>query len=130
MNGSMRKMTGSMNGGAGIVGNAVGGGGDLIGEESDSTEMLDSETEPCLMMENVLEDVTMPDSHSQNLVSTTTTTAVVVSQIDMPSDMKRHGGDSLHNLSQAIENRQQIEFQSSMMTNRSVQHGLMIRFVI
>ncbi|KAF5269554.1 hypothetical protein FQR65_LT17950 [Abscondita terminalis] len=30
-------------------------------DNSDSTEMLDSETEPCLMMEPVLEDVVIPD---------------------------------------------------------------------
>lgn len=86
-------------------------------EESDSTEMLDSETEPCLMMENVLEDVTMPDSHSHNLMSTS---GLILSQIEIPSEMKRCGGESLHNLSQAIENRQQIELQSSIMAaNRS-----------
>jgi hypothetical protein len=34
------------------------------GDESDSTEMLNSETKPCLMKENVLEDVLVPDSHS------------------------------------------------------------------
>lgn len=31
--------------------------------------MLDSETEPALMMEPVLEDVVAPDGHSHNLVS-------------------------------------------------------------
>lgn len=69
--------------------------------------MLDSETEPCLMMENVLEDVTMPDSHSQNLVST--------------SQMMQHGDcndGSLDNLSQAIANRQQIELQTHAMAVR------------
>lgn len=81
--------------------------------------MLDSETEPCLMMENVLEDVTLPDSHSHNLVSSTGG-GLTISQIEMPSDMKQHGGDSLYNLSQAIENRQQIELQSSLMVSRSV----------
>lgn len=33
--------------------------------------MLDSETEPCLMMENVLEDVPVPDGHSVNMISST-----------------------------------------------------------
>ena len=37
--------------------------------EEDSTEMLDSETEPCLVMDNVLEEANLPDSHSQNLSS-------------------------------------------------------------
>lgn len=32
--------------------------------------MIDSETEPALMMEPVLEDVVIPDGHSHNLVST------------------------------------------------------------
>ncbi|XP_031350152.1 myosin-9 [Photinus pyralis] len=38
-------------------------------DNSDSTEMLDSETEPCLMMEPVLEDVLIPDGHSRNMIS-------------------------------------------------------------
>lgn len=78
--------------------------------------MLDSETEPCLMMENVLEDVPVPDSHSHNLVSTST---IILSQIEIPSEMVYSQNDSLYNLSQAIENRQQIELQSSIMANRT-----------
>ncbi|XP_055909885.1 myosin-2 heavy chain isoform X2 [Eupeodes corollae] len=78
------------------------------GDESDSTEMLDSETEPCLMMDNVLEDVTMPDSHSHNMVSST---GIAISQIELPPDLVHAGDDSLHNLSQAITNRQQAELQ-------------------
>lgn len=81
------------------------------GEESDSTEMLDSETEPCLMMENVLEDVSMPDSHSHNMVSST---GLILSQIELPPDMDKEE-ESIHNLSQAIFNRQQIEHQTSMI---------------
>lgn len=86
------------------------------GDESDTNEMLDSETEPCLMMENVLEDVPVPDSHSHNLVSTST---IILSQIEIPSEMAYSQNDSLYNLSQAIENRQQIELQSSIMANRT-----------
>ncbi|XP_056644608.1 coiled-coil domain-containing protein 18 [Diorhabda sublineata] len=41
----------------------------LSTDHSSSNEMLDSETEPCLMMEHVLEDVVIPDGHSHNLVS-------------------------------------------------------------
>ncbi|CAG9815373.1 unnamed protein product [Phaedon cochleariae] len=41
----------------------------LYTDHSSSNEMLDSETEPCLMMEHVLEDVVIPDGHSHNLVS-------------------------------------------------------------
>lgn len=33
-------------------------------DRSSSNEMLDSETEPCLMMEHVLEDVVIPDGTS------------------------------------------------------------------
>ncbi|XP_067644125.1 uncharacterized protein corn isoform X2 [Eurosta solidaginis] len=84
------------------------------GDDSDSTEMLDSETEPCLMMDNVLEDVTMPDSHSHNMVSSCTG---IISQIEIPSDIVNppSGDESLHNLSQAIVNRQQMELQISNM---------------
>lgn len=32
-------------------------------------DLLDSETEPCLMMEHVLEDVVIPDGHSHNMIS-------------------------------------------------------------
>ncbi|KAH1017014.1 interaptin isoform X1 [Dendroctonus ponderosae] len=38
-------------------------------DRSSSNEMLDSETEPCLMMEHVLEDVVVPDGHSHNMIS-------------------------------------------------------------
>nr|XP_036228080.1 uncharacterized protein LOC106618486 isoform X3 [Bactrocera oleae]XP_036228081.1 uncharacterized protein LOC106618486 isoform X3 [Bactrocera oleae]XP_036228082.1 uncharacterized protein LOC106618486 isoform X3 [Bactrocera oleae] len=83
-------------------------------DDSDSTEMLDSETEPCLMMDNVLEDVTMPDSHSHNMVSSCTG---VISQLEVPSELINppSGDESLHNLSQAIVNRQQMELQISNM---------------
>lgn len=86
-------------------------------EEEDSTEMLDSETEPCLMMENVLEDVHMPDSHSQNLVSTS---QLMLSQVEIPSEILKNSmhdvrDGSLDNLSQAIANRQQIELQTNAM---------------
>ncbi|XP_054084516.1 uncharacterized protein LOC105214888 isoform X3 [Zeugodacus cucurbitae] len=84
------------------------------GDDSDSTEMLDSETEPCLMMDNVLEDVTMPDSHSHNMVSSCTG---IVAQLEVPSELVNpaSGDESLHNLSQAIVNRQQMELQISNM---------------
>lgn len=90
-------------------------------EEDDSTEMLDSETEPCLIMDTVLEDVHMHDSHSQNLVSTS---QIMLSQIDVPSEMMKsslNGDDdgSLDNLSQAIANRQQIELHTGAMATRS-----------
>lgn len=88
-------------------------------EESDVTEMLDSETEPCLMMENVLEDVSMPDSHSHNMVSSTN--SLLLSSQYMGTNIA--GGDivmnkdeqTLHNLCEAIANRQQIEQQTNLM---------------
>lgn len=83
------------------------------GNESDSTEMLDSETEPCLMMENVLEDVTMPDSHSHNMVSST---GLMMSQIDVKTDAGMDKEEeSIFNLSQAIANRQKIEQQTNLI---------------
>ncbi|XP_036337865.1 uncharacterized protein LOC118747812 [Rhagoletis pomonella] len=84
------------------------------GDDSDSTEMLDSETEPCLMMDNVLEDVTMPDSHSHNMVSSCNG---IISQLEIPTELVNpaSGDESLHNLSQAIVNRQQMELQISAM---------------
>lgn len=60
------------------------------------------------MMENVL-DVTMPDSHSQNLVSTS---QMMLSHTEMPADMYRQD-DSMNDLQEAIANRQQMELQAS-----------------
>ncbi|XP_023302590.2 sporulation-specific protein 15 isoform X1 [Lucilia cuprina] len=84
------------------------------GDDSDSTEMLDSETEPCLMMDNVLEDVPMPDSHSHNMVSSCTG---MISQIEIPSEILNvtTADESLQNLSQAIVNRQNMESQVNVL---------------
>lgn len=79
--------------------------------ESDTTEMLDSETEPCLMMENVLEDVSMPDSHTHNMISSTNSAALVPSIQPLDDQPK----DSLDNLCEAIANRQKIEEQANLM---------------
>lgn len=88
--------------------------------DDDKSEMLDSETEPCLMMENVLEDAQMPDSHSHNLVSLS---QQMISQIDVPSEILKsslgYEDGSFDNLSQAIENRHQIELQSAAMAKRT-----------
>lgn len=101
--------------------NAAGGGSG----DDDKSEMLDSETEPCLMMENVLEDAHMPDSHSHNLISSS---QQMISQIEVPSEILKSSlacddtaGDhgSLENLSQAIEYRQQIELQTGAMATRT-----------
>lgn len=91
-------------------------------EESDSTEMLDSETEPCLMMDNVLEDVPMHDSHSHNMVSS----AGMISQIDNSLNAVSQGDESLHNLSQAIANRQQLELQINSLA--AVQKSALLRY--
>lgn len=61
--------------------------------------MLDSETEPCLMMEHVLEDVVVPDGHSHNMIS---------SCHSMINSRLTHS-ESLTNLSQVIYNRQLSE---------------------
>nr|NP_001261496.1 cornetto, isoform D [Drosophila melanogaster]AGB94191.1 cornetto, isoform D [Drosophila melanogaster] len=95
------------------------------GDDSDSTEMLDSETEPCLlMMDNVLEDVVHHDSHSHNMVSSCTG---MISQIELPTELISQcshqnninggagGDDSLQQLSQAITNRQQMELHMHKM---------------
>lgn len=79
--------------------------------ESDSTEMLDSETEPCLMMENVLEDVSVPDSHSHNMVTSTNNMLMVTA----PSNDMNKDEESLHNLCEAIANRKKIEQQANLM---------------
>lgn len=72
------------------------------------------------MMDNVLEDVVQPDSHSHNMVSSCTG---MISQIELPTELisqcsqqqqqqlpaTANGDDSLQQLSQAITNRQQME---------------------
>jgi hypothetical protein len=70
-------------------------------------------------MDNVLEDVAMSDSHSQNLVSTS---QIMLSQIEVPSEMMKssiNDDGSLDNLSQAIANRLKIELQTGAMATRS-----------
>lgn len=86
-------------------------------DTSDSTDMLDSETEPCLMMENVLEDVAVPDSHSHNLVSSSQN-GIASHAADAPSNMNKEE-ESLYNLCQAIANRQEIEHQTNLMMQRN-----------
>ncbi|KAF5279191.1 hypothetical protein FQR65_LT03438 [Abscondita terminalis] len=76
-------------------------------DNSDSTEMLDSETEPCLMMEPVLEDVVIPDGHSHNMIS---------SGHGMLGTARLTHSESLNNLSQAILCRQLSEQASLSLT--------------
>lgn len=90
--------------------------------ESDSTEMLDSETEPCLMMENVLEDVTMPDSHSHNMVSSTGLMLTSHMEIKTDAAMDKEE-ESIFNLSQAIANRQKIEQQTHLIMRHNSDHS-------
>lgn len=84
----------------------------------DISEMLDSETEPCLMMENVLEDVSMPDSHTQNLISSS-----MIASMQSMTDTNNHQEDSLHNLCEAIANRQKIEQQTTLMMMNQSTHS-------
>lgn len=72
----------------------------LSTDHSSSNEMLDSETEPCLMMEHVLEDVVIPDGHSQNLVSS--------GHGSMMSSRLTHS-ESLKDLNQTLLSRQMSE---------------------
>lgn len=85
-------------------------------ESADSSEMLDSETEPCLMMENVLEDVSLPDSHTHNLIS-----SAMLPSIHSHDDDTQE--DSLHNLCEAIANRQKIEEQTTLMMMQQSIHS-------
>lgn len=85
-------------------------------ESADSGEMLDSETEPCLMMENVLEDVSLPDSHTHNLIS-----SAMLPSIHSHDDDTQE--DSLHNLCEAIANRQKIEEQTTLMMMQQSIHS-------
>lgn len=73
--------------------------------------MLDSETEPRLMMENVL--VELSRVHSEKCEG-------LLAEADGGED------DSLNNLSQAISNRQQIELQTSQMLNFSYKRSLKV----
>lgn len=81
--------------------------------------MLDSETEPCLMMENVLEDVPMPDSHTHNLISS----SMIASVHSLDGGGGDNQEDSLHNLCEAIANRQKIEQQTTLMMMNQSMHS-------
>ncbi|XP_017778316.1 PREDICTED: synaptonemal complex protein 1 [Nicrophorus vespilloides] len=69
---------------------------DNITDNSDSTELLDSETEPCLMMEHVLEDVFVPDGHSHNMIS---------SGHSLTSSLRLSQSESLNSIPQMTSNR-------------------------
>lgn len=78
--------------------------------------MLDSETEPRLMMENVLVESQSPSiAHSEKCDGSLAGASVL---LDEDED------HSLNNLSQAISNRQQIELQTSQMLNLTHKRSL------
>lgn len=100
-----------------IRANSIAATGLTDSEDTDSGDLLDSETEPVLMMENVLEDVTLPDTHSVNMVSSAHSSL-------MASSLMGHSSESLNNLSQSIIARQKQERQiAAQMNDKSVQLG-------
>ncbi|KAL6255976.1 hypothetical protein P5V15_013213 [Pogonomyrmex californicus] len=80
-----------------------------------SSDLLDFETEPCLMMESVLEDVLLPDTYSHNMISSSDSLRRALSfpeTTDEHSIRKTKYGDectSLTNLTQAILHRRKVE---------------------
>lgn len=76
-----------------------------------SSDLLDFETEPCLMMESVLEDVTLPDTYSHNMISSSDSLRRALSFPETADDhniTKSKIGDdctSLTSLTQAILHR-------------------------
>lgn len=76
-----------------------------------SSDLLDFETEPCLMMESVLEDVPLPDTYSHNMISSSDSLRRALSfpeTADEHNVRKTKIGDecaSLTNLTQAILHR-------------------------
>ncbi|XP_025155884.1 uncharacterized protein LOC105185336 isoform X1 [Harpegnathos saltator] len=80
-----------------------------------SSDLLDFETEPCLMMESVLEDVPLPDTYSHNMVSSSDSLRRALSfpeTVDEHNMRKSKISDectSLTNLTQAILHRRKVE---------------------
>ncbi|KAG7203322.1 hypothetical protein KM043_010410 [Ampulex compressa] len=80
-----------------------------------SADLLDFETEPCLMMESVLEDVALPDTYSHNMVSSSDSLRRALSfpeTVDESNLKKTRTSDectSLTNLTQAILHRRKVE---------------------
>ncbi|KAK0094628.1 hypothetical protein PV326_010429 [Microctonus aethiopoides] len=80
-----------------------------------SAELLDFETEPCLMMESVLEDVALPDTYSRNMVSSSDSLRRALSvpepitETTMSPCQINDECTSLTNLTQAILNRRRAE---------------------
>ncbi|XP_012277773.1 myosin-11 [Orussus abietinus] len=80
-----------------------------------SSDLLDFETEPCLMMESVLEDVPLPDTYSHNMVSSSDSIRRALSVPESVDESAIRIGrytdecSSLTNLSQAILHRRKVE---------------------
>ncbi|XP_012346081.1 uncharacterized protein LOC100872902 isoform X7 [Apis florea] len=80
-----------------------------------SSDLLDFETEPCLMMESVLEDVPLPDTYSHNMVSSSDSLRRALSfpeTVDEGNLKKTRTSEecsSLTNLTQAILHRRKVE---------------------
>ncbi|XP_025992216.1 uncharacterized protein LOC105195627 [Solenopsis invicta] len=79
-----------------------------------SSDLLDFETEPCLMMESVLEDVPLPDTYSHNMVSSSDSLRRALSFPETSDEhiRKTKYSDectSLTNLTQAILHRRKVE---------------------
>lgn len=74
-----------------------------------SSDLLDFETEPCLMMESVLEDVPLPDTYSHNMISSSDSLRRALSFPETTDDMRKSKINdecsSLTNLTQAILHR-------------------------
>lgn len=79
-----------------------------------SSDLLDFETEPCLMMESVLEDVPLPDTYSHNMVSSSDSLRRALSfpeTVDEGNLKKTRTNEecsSLTNLTQAILHRRKV----------------------
>ncbi|XP_051153219.1 uncharacterized protein LOC127276655 isoform X2 [Leptopilina boulardi] len=83
-------------------------------QKESSSELLDFETEPCLMMESVLEDVPLPDTYSHNMISSCDSLRRALSVPETDEDNFRKTrlkveSTSLTNLSHAILNRRKVE---------------------
>ncbi|XP_023247441.1 uncharacterized protein LOC106635865 isoform X2 [Copidosoma floridanum] len=77
-----------------------------------SSDILDFETEPCLMMESVLEDVPLPDTYSHNMVSSSDSLRRVLNvpeTVEESVNINGESSSSLTNLTQAILHRRRVE---------------------
>ncbi|XP_012233905.1 uro-adherence factor A [Linepithema humile] len=79
----------------------------------ESSDLLDFETEPCLMMESVLEDVPLPDTYSHNMISSSDSLRRAFSFSETTDDVRKSkisdDCSSLTSLTQAILHRRKVE---------------------